>query len=119
MSCARALGVVPGWVPCVPFPQVCFRVAADSHHLPLSLCAITSPLCRAKGFGSLLDLNCAIIVLPVSRTLLRLLYNRSTADQGLVSRTLRAVLEYVPLDQNITFHKIIAWVILIAACGHM
>lgn len=73
----------------------------------------------AKGFGSLLDLNCAIIVLPVSRTLLRMLYNRSTADQGWMSRTLRAILNFIPLDQNITFHKIIAWVILFAACGHV
>jgi hypothetical protein len=73
----------------------------------------------AKGFGALLDLNCAIIVLPVSRTVLRILYNRSTADQGCFSRFLRAILAYIPLDQNITFHKIIAWVILFAACGHI
>ncbi len=73
----------------------------------------------AKGFGSLLDLNCAIIVLPVSRTLLRMLYNRSTADQGCFARTLRAILVYIPLDQNILFHKIIAYVILFATVGHV
>jgi hypothetical protein len=63
----------------------------------------------AKGFGSLLDLNCAIIVLPVSRTVLRMLYNRSTADQGTFARFLRAILEYIPIDSAITFHKIIAY----------
>ena len=73
----------------------------------------------AKGFGALLDLNCAIIVLPVSRTVLRILYNRSTADQGKFARFLRAILAYIPLDQNILFHKVIAWVILFAACGHI
>jgi len=73
----------------------------------------------AKGFGGMLDLNCAIIVLPVSRTLLRILYNRSTADQGCFSRTLRSILYFIPLDQSITFHKIIAKVILFAAAGHM
>jgi len=73
----------------------------------------------AKGFGALLDLNCALIVLPVSRTLLRMLYNKSTADQGCVSRSLRAVLQFIPLDQNITFHKIIAYVILLSVIGHV
>jgi len=73
----------------------------------------------AKGFGAMLDLNCSIIVLPVSRTLLRMLYNKSTADQGTVARALRAVLEYIPIDSAITFHKIIAYVILVSAIGHV
>ena len=73
----------------------------------------------AKGFGAMLDLNCAMIVVPVSRTLLRMLYNRSTADQGCFARSLRRLLFFIPIDQNILFHKIIARFILFAAAGHV
>lgn len=48
-----------------------------------------------------------------------MLYNRSTADQGCISKSLRAILRFIPLDQNILFHKIIAKVILFAAIGHI
>lgn len=73
----------------------------------------------AKAFGNLLDLNCAIIVLPVSRTVIRLLYNASTADQGCTSRSLRFILQFVPLDRNLDFHKIVAKVSLFGAIGHI
>lgn len=72
----------------------------------------------AKAFGALLDLNCALILLPVVRTLLRYLYNRSTADQGFVSTVLRSILYFIPLDQNLKFHKLIAGVIMGATVGH-
>lgn len=73
----------------------------------------------AKGFGHLLDLNCAIIVLPVCRTLLRHLYNFSTADQSVWARALRAILYFVPLDHALSFHRLIAKVILFSAAGHI
>jgi len=73
----------------------------------------------AKAFGNVLDLNCSIIVLPVCRTFIRWLYNTSTANQGCLARSLRAALEFVPLDLNIVFHKLIAKVIVAATFGHM
>src|SRR5690606_31852341 len=72
----------------------------------------------AKGFGALLDLNCAVILLPVLRTLLRYLYNRSTQDQGLISRFLRGILYFIPLDENLKFHKLVAQVVLISTVIH-
>lgn len=72
----------------------------------------------AKAFGNLLDLNCAIIVVPVLRSIIRWLYNRSTADEGCFARSLRALLEFVPLDKNLIFHKLIAKVIVFGAVGH-
>jgi len=72
----------------------------------------------AKGFGNLLDFNCSIILVPVLRSMLRWLYNASTADQGFFSRMLRAVLWVVPIDRNITFHKLIARMILFSTAGH-
>jgi len=72
----------------------------------------------AKGFGALLDLNCVIILLPVLRTIIRALYNRSTADQGWVAGALRGALYFFPLDQNLKFHKAIAAVIMGATIMH-
>jgi len=72
----------------------------------------------AKGFGALLDLNCALIFLPVSRTIIRWLYNRSTEDQGFFATLLRGFLYFIPLDENLKFHKLIAKVILGATVAH-
>lgn len=72
----------------------------------------------AKGFGAMLDLNCSLVVVPVLRTILRTLYNRSTADQGCVAKFLRFLLSFMPLDRNIAFHKLVAKVIVFAAVGH-
>lgn len=72
----------------------------------------------AKGFGALLNLNCSLILLPVLRTLIRYLYNRSTSDQGFVASMLRGILFFIPLDENLTFHKLIAQVIMGATIAH-
>ena len=73
----------------------------------------------AKGFGGLLDLNCALIVLPVCRTILRWLYSKSTQDQSFISRSLRAALVLMPIDHNLSFHKLIARMIMMATIGHI
>ena len=75
-------------------------------------------LAPAKAFGLLLDLNCAIILLPVCRTLIRWLYVQSTKDQSRTTLALRYVLRLVPLDYHVHFHRIIAFVIVLAAVGH-
>jgi len=72
----------------------------------------------AKAFGNVLDFNCAIIVLPVCRSILRWLYNTSTADKSCFSSTLRFFLQFIPLDHALTFHKIVAKVIVFGAIGH-
>lgn len=72
----------------------------------------------AKGFGYVLDMDCALILLPVCRTMLRALYNISTKDQGIVARTIRGILFFIPVDHNLKFHRIVAWTIAVAALGH-
>lgn len=72
----------------------------------------------AKAMGALLDLNCALILMPVLRTFIRYLYNRSTADQSCVANVLRAILYVVPLDKNLKLHKLIAGVIMGATILH-
>ena len=81
--------------------------------------ALSSYAPWAKGFGGLLDLNCALILLPVCRTILRWLYSRSTQDQSIVSRSLRAALVLMPIDHNLSFHKLIARMIMLATIGHI
>ena len=59
----------------------------------------------AKGFGKMLDINCAFIILPVLRNTLCWLRSTPLAD-------------IVPLDDNIVMHKITFGVISISAIFH-
>eukprot|EP01095_Lingulamoeba_sp_RSL-Kostka_P005666 TRINITY_DN170_c1_g2_i1.p1 TRINITY_DN170_c1_g2~~TRINITY_DN170_c1_g2_i1.p1 ORF type:complete len:545 (+),score=177.86 TRINITY_DN170_c1_g2_i1:137-1771(+) len=59
----------------------------------------------AKGFGMMLNFNCALILLPVCRNIITAL--RATALN-----------RWVPFDSNIMFHRRIAWVICYSAFGH-
>lgn len=72
----------------------------------------------AKAFGATLDINAAVILLPVCRTILRWLYNKSTADQTIVARMLRAILYFIPIDRNIAFHKLVAKMIMFGSVTH-
>ena len=72
----------------------------------------------AKAFGNFLDFNCAIIVVPVLRTMIRWLYKASTANEGCFAKFLRGILFFVPLDKNLSFHKIIAKMVAFGAIGH-
>jgi predicted ferric reductase len=59
----------------------------------------------ARGFGQLLNFNCALIMLPTMRTLLNVL------------RSLK--FGYIlPLDKNIIFHRYLAYTIVVATVGH-
>jgi len=64
----------------------------------------------AKFFGSVMDFNFTVLVLPVSRSLIRFVYNISTANQSCLSRTSRFFLKLFPLDQALEFHQLCAWV---------
>lgn len=72
----------------------------------------------AKGFGNVLDFNCAIILVPVARTFIRWLYNVSTRDQGGFSRFMRGLLFFFPIDKALAFHKLCAFIILVSTFGH-
>jgi NADPH oxidase len=72
----------------------------------------------AKGFGYALDFVAAVILFPVCRTFLRLLYNYSTQDQTATSRALRSVLYLFPLDKALHFHEKCGAVILFLSFGH-
>lgn len=72
----------------------------------------------AKGFGWTLDFNCAVILVPVCRTLITIIYENSNS-QSCFSRILACVVTFVPIDHNIAAHKFIAFVMAFGACGHM
>ena len=80
----------------------------------------------AKAFGGLLNLNCALLLLPVIRMLLRKLnnYGESFAtvqhSNDLLGRLCaRPLTRYIPLQKNIEFHKLCAGAVFICAWGHM
>jgi len=78
---------------------------------------ITSWVSHAKAWGTVLDLNMAMILLPVSKSLVRLMYDYST-DQTKQAKCMRWILFFLPLDKSIQYHKLMALFIAIAALGH-
>src|SRR3989338_983590 len=59
----------------------------------------------ARGFGQILNFNCALILLPTMRTVLNVL------------RSLK--FGYIlPLDKNIIFHRYLAYTIVLGTVGH-
>jgi hypothetical protein len=71
----------------------------------------------AKGFGHTLNYTCAIIVLPVSRTVIRYILELSN-NRTAFANCLRGILFFIPLDKALEFHKVIAWTIYVSAIGH-
>jgi len=67
----------------------------------------------AKAFAGVLNFNMAIVIVPVTRTFLQWLNHQAASDSCF------SWLKYLPLRKNIVFHKIIAFVVLIAAIGHI
>jgi len=83
----------------------------------------------AKACGACLNLNCALIVMPVTKLLLARLnnlgnsYNSQNASANIFSQWFARCCagpftRYVPLSKNIEFHKLIAYFIFVFAWGH-
>jgi NADPH oxidase len=67
----------------------------------------------AKAFGQMLNFNCALVLYPILRYLLRKINNFGSNDsQGGIS-------SWIPLHRNIDFHKLIAAVIGLCTIGHV
>jgi hypothetical protein len=80
----------------------------------------------AKACGNCLNLNCALLLLPVVRLLLRKINNIGESfsmqqhSNDLFSRFFaHPMTRYIPLQKNIEFHKICAVAIFFYAWGHM
>ena len=70
----------------------------------------------AKMFGQLLNLNCAVFMVPVIRSLVCWLHNLTSITAPRHMQWIRFVL---PLDKNIVFHKAVAkYYLLFAAFMH-
>merc|ERR1719229_1347080 len=74
-------------------------------------------LSHAKAWGKVLDLNMAMMLVPVSKSLIRVIYNYST-DQTRLAKCLRMFLYLIPLDKSIQYHKLMSVIILIATVMH-
>jgi NAD(P)H-flavin reductase len=80
----------------------------------------------AKACGNCLNLNCSLILLPITRMLLRKLNNWgesfSAAQQNsdvMGKFFARPLTRYIPLGKNIEFHKLCAVAIFFFSWGHM
>jgi len=73
----------------------------------------------AKFFGYIMDLNFSMLLLPVSRTLIRGIYNCATRDQlSCRAKFFLCLLKYLPLDEAVVSHKLMARVGFFSAVMH-
>ena len=81
---------------------------------------LTQWLTAAKAFGWLIDLNVALLILPVSRRLIRVLYHWSTYMGGgrFTKWVIQPLVRALPLDCHLTFHRLVALVVVLASIGH-
>lgn len=80
----------------------------------------------AKACGGCLNLNCALLLLPVTKLLLRRLNNAGISftvtqhSSDLLTKCLvRPLTRYIPLQKNIEFHKMCAIAIAFFTTGHV
>jgi hypothetical protein len=107
------------------------KVTCDSLNCHVNRKAVRyGPISRygpwAKACGNCLNLNCSLILLPITRMLLRKINNWgesfSLAQQNsdILGRFFaRPLTRYIPLSKNIEFHKLCAVAIFFFAWGHM
>jgi len=80
----------------------------------------------AKACGGCLNMDCAILLLPVIKTLLRKMNDAAGKFQDLQDKTdyfgkffAHSFARYVPIQKNIEFHKLIAFTVLLMTGGHV
>lgn len=80
----------------------------------------------AKGAGKCLNLNCSIILYPVTKILLNKLNNIGIGFSKKVKRNslfakffAHPISRYIPLQKNIEFHKFVAYLVLLFTLIHV
>ena len=98
------------------------QVDASVHQVTIGLVpsfmAMSYWIAPAKAFGLLLNINFALVLLPMCRSLTGCLYQWSTQDQRCGTRALRLLLKLVPLDFPVAAHAVVGVVIVLCSIGH-
>ena len=98
-------------------PGMEVRAAVTVH--PTRLLAEPPPELRrvwAKAFGQLLNFNCALILYPVIRSVLRRINDQNMSKDKSYSGS---VSRFIPLHKNIAFHKLVGWTVTVCTIGHI
>eukprot|EP00499_Haloplacidia_sp_CaronLabIsolate_P010486 CAMPEP_0196776414 /NCGR_PEP_ID=MMETSP1104-20130614/4613_1 /TAXON_ID=33652 /ORGANISM="Cafeteria sp., Strain Caron Lab Isolate" /LENGTH=852 /DNA_ID=CAMNT_0042146585 /DNA_START=20 /DNA_END=2578 /DNA_ORIENTATION=- len=66
----------------------------------------------AKACGQLLNFNCALIALPVVRSVIKFFHNRSISSNSSWANV-------IPLHKNVVFHKLVAKAVAVFTVGHI
>eukprot|EP00466_Bigelowiella_natans_P018488 jgi/Bigna1/80967/fgenesh1_pg.76_\ len=72
----------------------------------------------ARLFGAFINLNSPLLLIPVCRTIIRILYNIATSEETRGAKALRVFFAFVPLDKAILLHRTAAKVSLMGVIGH-
>jgi len=73
----------------------------------------------AKGAGTVIDLNACCMLLSVCRTFIRNLYNIITVGETSFALFLRNILQFIPLDKNLQWHKFMAAIVFAMTWLHV
>lgn len=72
----------------------------------------------ARAFGVLLDVNVSFLLLPVSRSAIRFMYDYVTTGHTCGSKFWRAIFYFIPLDHALDFHILLGWLVFIFGLAH-
>lgn len=91
--------------------QDCEASTVTSRQPPFNAIPLSVWLAVAKGFGQLLNFNCALLLLPVARSFLLILNNKVVSMR-------QECAAWAPVQKNIEFHKLIAKWVMVCAIVH-
>jgi hypothetical protein len=107
-------------------PLTCNTVLCKMNRKVLRYGTLSPVAPFAKGCGACLNFNCALLLLPIIKVLLRKINNAGVSFSNAQHSTdlfgkffARPLTRYVPLQKNIEFHKLVATMVFMFAWGHL
>lgn len=80
----------------------------------------------AKACGNCLNFNCALLILPVTKLILKKIYSLGSSSslyesggKSWAAFFARPITRYIPLQKNIEFHILVAFAVFFFSCGHI
>ena len=105
---------------------LCDTTECDINRIAIKHGPFTMAAPLAKACGACLNMNCALLLLPVIKTILRKMNDFAEKFSDLQDKTdyfskffSHSFARYVPIQKNIEFHKLVAFTLGLMTMGHM